>query len=176
MPWTRSRKGELDQLHSSIFRIRSFPRNLIGCIWMRVCVVGGSVCDVGYTGVADRVGALGTMGIRYCFGSIVRLLSKRACFSDECVIGYCCGGRWGDDLNCFSLFGGIGPVKGSGISVSWRYVLLCFFSRSSIRVRSLIKKQSIVRYRLKIYIFFFHSIYVIQLRFLISRKGILRKI
>lgn len=51
------------------------------------------LCDVGYTGVADRVGALGTMGIRYCFGSIVRLLSKRACFSDECVIGYCCGGR-----------------------------------------------------------------------------------
>lgn len=43
---------------------------------MRVCVVGGSVCDVGYTGVADRVGALGTMGIRYCFGSIVRLLSS----------------------------------------------------------------------------------------------------
>lgn len=67
-------------------------------------------------------------------------------------------------------------MKGSSISVSWRYVLLCFFSRSSIRVRSLIKQQSIVRYRLKIYIFFSHSIYVIQLRFLISRKGILRKI
>lgn len=46
-------------------------------------------------------------------------------------------------------------MKGSGISVSWRYVLLCFFSRSSIRVRSLIKKQSIVQYRVKIYIFFF---------------------
>lgn len=151
MPWTR--RGNWISCTPRSFD--SFPRNLIGCIWMRVCVVGGSVCDVGYTGVADRVGALGTMGIRYCFGSIVRLLSKRACFSDECVIGYCCGGRWGDDLNCFSLFGGIGPVKGSGISVSWRYVLLCFFSRSSIRVRSLIKKQSIVRYRVKIYIFFF---------------------
>lgn len=73
------------------------------------------MCNVGYRGwigVADRVGALGTMGIRYCFGSIVRLLSKRACFSDECVIGYCCGGRRGDDLNCFSLFGGIGLVRG----------------------------------------------------------------
>lgn len=33
-----------------------------------------------------------------------------------------------------------------------RFALLLF---SSIRVRSLIKKQSIVRYRLKIYIFFF---------------------
>lgn len=73
----------------------------------------------GWIGVADRVGALGTMGIRYCFGSIVRLLSKRACFSDERVIGYCWGRR-GDDLNCFSLFGGNGSY---GVSVSWRYIV-----------------------------------------------------
>lgn len=67
-------------------------------------------------------------------------------------------------------------MKGSGISVSWRYVLLCFFSRSSIRVRSLIKKAKYCAISGKNLYLFFHSIYVIQLRFLISRKGILRKI
>lgn len=124
---------------TSIFRTRFFPRNLIGCVYVCMYVSWRYIVGLedrcvtldtlggGWIGVADRVGALGTMGIRYCFGSIVRLLSKRACFSDERVIGYCWGRR-GDDLNCFSLFGGNGSY---GVSVSWRYIVGSLLHRFS---------------------------------------------